>query len=73
VPETDFGSARRASHDVFVSTPRELTRFGWAAGVNPPEELLRATDEHAPILDVFRHEVPVETSVTSLAPPTERK
>jgi len=49
-----------------------------AVGVGGPapaeryEELLRAVDEHASILDVFRHEVPVETSVTSLRPPTER-
>jgi uncharacterized OsmC-like protein len=36
------------------------------------EELLRAVDEHASVLDVFRNEVHVQTSVASLTPPNER-
>jgi uncharacterized OsmC-like protein len=32
-------------------------------------ELLRAVDEHAPVLDVFRNQVRVETSVAALTPP----
>ena len=51
---------------------RIAVRVWGPAPVERYDELLRAVDEHASVLDVFRNEVRVETSVTALTPPTER-
>jgi uncharacterized OsmC-like protein len=58
--------ARPGYHDVRIAVR--------VAGREPEThyvELLRAVDEHAPVLDVFRNRVRVETSVAASPPPPE--